>query len=101
MCFQVNHTLYGDNLLFEWRGMIREIMDGKFNTSLPYFNPTEERIKVIDFSTPGKNEMTLEAPSWASFCHFALSGLARGSVKRVHDSINPPVWSRRSVAKYV
>ncbi len=32
------------------------------------------------------------------------SGVARGGegdFKRVHDSIEPPVWSRRSIAKFV
>ena len=31
--------------------LFRHIMDGQFNTSLPIFNPTEERLKVVDFST--------------------------------------------------
>src|SRR6202050_5537580 len=48
----VKHTMYGNNLAGEWQGMVRQIVDGEFDTSMPNFTPTPERLKIIQFSNP-------------------------------------------------
>ena len=47
----VNHTDYGViNADKTWNGLIGQILNGDFDTSLPIFNPTEGRRRVLDFA---------------------------------------------------
>ncbi|MCP3662861.1 MAG: hypothetical protein GY696_10250, partial [Gammaproteobacteria bacterium] len=50
----VDHETYGAKINGTWRGLIRQIMDGEFHTSLPVFTPLAERAEVVDFTYPVK-----------------------------------------------
>ena len=68
----VNHTDYGTNLTPDgsWNGMIGQILNGEFDTSLPAFNPTKERNKVIQFSPTAyydENILLTNSPTVESF----------------------------------
>lgn len=57
--FHIENTTYGDNMNGTWRGMVRKIMDLEYHTALPAFNPSPERLKVLDFSDPVYDESNL------------------------------------------
>ena len=68
----VNHTAYGTNLTPDgsWNGMIGQILNGEFDTSLPGFNPTKERVKVLRFSPThyyDENIFLTNSPTMVSF----------------------------------
>ncbi|MCP3668812.1 MAG: transporter substrate-binding domain-containing protein, partial [Gammaproteobacteria bacterium] len=48
----VDHETYGAKTNGTWHGVIRQIMDGEFHTSLPAFTPLAERAEVVDFTYP-------------------------------------------------
>lgn len=43
---------YGTLTNGSWGGIIGGIINGTYDTSYPFFNPTENRLAAIDFSTP-------------------------------------------------
>ncbi len=48
--FRVNHTVYGKVVNGTCVGLIGEIQDGLYDTSVPYISITDERKEVVDFS---------------------------------------------------
>lgn len=47
-----NNKNYGNFINGSWSGVVKSIIDGTYDISIPAFNPTISRLEVIDFSLP-------------------------------------------------
>ncbi len=48
----LKHRIYGTLKNGNWTGIVRELIDGEYDTTFPDFTPMEERLRVIDVSYP-------------------------------------------------